>query len=140
MGFCTARGSPANGGVHGALELVSAAEQGNSLVFTVDGPRGPAFKVKEGVIRIAELTGLPIVPFVCDTRTNWWMSSWDQFLAPFWGTPIVYAFGKPITVQKNSDAQQREVYCKQLEARMNHMRLNIDKVFARCHKRKFPHL
>ena len=93
LGFSIARGSSAVGGFKGALELVAQAESGQSIAFTVDGPRGPMHKVKAGIIRLAELTQLPIVPFVCRARTTYWMKSWDRFMAPFWATPIVYLFG-----------------------------------------------
>ncbi len=122
MGFSVARGSPAVGGFKGARELVAQAESGQSIAFTVDGPRGPAHKVKAGVIRLAELTQLPIVPFVCRARTTYWMKSWDKFMAPLWATPIVYLFGEPITVSRDMSDQTRELLRTRLEMAMNELR------------------
>lgn len=122
MGFSTARGSSAHGGVKGALEMVSAAKANQRLAFTVDGPRGPIYEVKEGIIRLAELTRLPIVPFVCHARQNYWMESWDNFMAPWWGTPMLYLFGEPLMVPHGLSKEECERLAQELQSRMDELR------------------
>jgi len=130
LGFSIARGSAARGGVHGASELVKASKAGQNLAFTVDGPRGPIYEVKSGIIRLAELTGLPIVPFVCRARGADWMKSWDRFMAPKWGTPILYLFGDPLQVPPGADNQARDELRFKLERRMKALRETADQFFA----------
>ena len=58
----SARGSSTRGGSAALREMIRAARAGKNIVFTPDGPRGPARVAKDGVVVAAQATGLPIVP------------------------------------------------------------------------------
>jgi len=58
------RGSSSRRGPQALLELTTWAERGYDLAITPDGPRGPRYVVQEGVMSLAQLTGLPIVGLV----------------------------------------------------------------------------
>src|SRR5262249_53194726 len=90
MGYQVARGSRTEAGVRGALKLLGAATDKRSILFPVDGPRGPREVVKPEVIRIAQLAGLPIIPVVARPRTMDIMSSWDRYNCPYMNTMVVY--------------------------------------------------
>ncbi|HEY3196784.1 MAG TPA: lysophospholipid acyltransferase family protein [Nitrospirales bacterium] len=62
FGFGTVRGSTTRGGSRALRELVRAGRAGTDLVVTPDGPRGPRRHAQGGVIELAKLTGLPILP------------------------------------------------------------------------------
>lgn len=126
LGFSIARGSSKQGAVKGGLELMDAVKEGKDLVFMVDGPRGPRFEVKPGIIRMAEMTQLPIVPFVCHSRAAWWMGSWDRFMATSWGSPMVYVFGEPLLVPKGASEEEQAALCAELAKRMDHIRTHAD--------------
>lgn len=126
LGFSIARGSSKQGAVKGALELMSAVKEGKDLVFMVDGPRGPRFEVKPGIIRMAEMTQAPIIPFVCNSRAAWWMGSWDRFMAPSWGTPIVYIYGEPLSVPEGVSDEVQARLAAELARRMEHIRNHAD--------------
>ena len=55
------RGSSSRRGPQALLELTTWAERGYDLALTPDGPRGPRYVVQEGVMSLAQLTGLPII-------------------------------------------------------------------------------
>jgi lysophospholipid acyltransferase (LPLAT)-like uncharacterized protein len=59
----TARGSSTRGGEVALREILRAIQAGKNIAFTPDGPKGPSQIVKEGVIYVAKVSGLPIVPF-----------------------------------------------------------------------------
>lgn len=61
-GVDSARGSSTRGGGQALRELIRVAREGKNIVFTPDGPKGPARVVKEGVVYAAQATALPIVP------------------------------------------------------------------------------
>ncbi len=61
-GVATSRGSSTRGGIAGLRGLIRSARSGSNVVFTPDGPRGPARVAKEGIIVAAQATGLPVVP------------------------------------------------------------------------------
>ena len=61
-GVGSARGSSTRGGGSALRELLREAKAGKNLVFTPDGPKGPARIAKDGVVYAAKASGLPIVP------------------------------------------------------------------------------
>ena len=79
-GVGSARGSSSRGGSSALREMIRAARGGKNIVFTPDGPRGPARVAQEGVVYAAQATGLPIVPIAfvakkkssCAPGTGWW--------------------------------------------------------------------
>lgn len=129
MGFSLARGSPKKGAVEGALQLIKATECGQHLAVNVDGPMGPIYDIKPGIVRIAELSGVPIIPFVCSSRTSYWFWGWDRFMGPHWATPIAYMLGNPIFVQKDCGEAQREEYRVRLDEELTHLRQMADEYF-----------
>lgn len=131
IGISSVRGSPNRRGVQGALEFIDAGKSGRRLVYTVDGPRGPRYQVKPGVIRLAGMSGLPIIPMVCRGRNNWWIPTWDKFMASAWGAPCAYMFNDPILVPANASDEEQDKLRVQLEQRMNDMRLYLDQLFGK---------
>ena len=72
FGFGSIRGSSTRGGRQAVRQLLKVAHQGQDLVITPDGPRGPACRVQAGVMYLAKLTGFPIVPltFACSKKKS----------------------------------------------------------------------
>jgi lysophospholipid acyltransferase (LPLAT)-like uncharacterized protein len=94
-------GSTTRGGVTAVRQLIRLAHEGHNLFITPDGPRGPRMSVDKGIIEVARLSGLPILPASIATSGGKELNTWDHFLvpAPFsriairWGTPIHVARG-----------------------------------------------
>lgn len=126
LGFSTARGSAGKGGVKGTLELIDAARQGQSIAFMVDGPRGPRQEVKIGVVRIAQMTRLPIIPIGLSARSAWWPGSWDRFTATSWAAPMVTIFGEPLHISENASESELERKREELERRMRELQTRAD--------------
>lgn len=78
-GVDAARGSSTRGGTAALREMVRLGRTGTNIVFTPDGPKGPARVAKDGVVYAARATGLPIVPVAfaakkksyCAPGTGW---------------------------------------------------------------------
>ena len=72
FGFRAVRGSSTRGGVEALRELIRLGRSGLDVVVTPDGPKGPAQVVKMGVIQLARVSGLPIVPlaFGCSKKNT----------------------------------------------------------------------
>lgn len=130
LGYSMARGSSKQGAVKAGLGMMDAIKEGQDLVFMVDGPRGPIFEVKPGIIRMAQMTQAAIVPFVCSARSTWWMRTWDRFLAPWWSTPIVYIFGDPLLVPADAGEDELERLRLELQKRMEHIRIKADSFWS----------
>lgn len=67
---------------------------------TVDGPKGPAKKVKPGIIVMAQKANIPIVPYAPLARSFWEFNSWDKFRLPKPFSLIDVYYGEPIDVSK----------------------------------------
>ena len=82
LGYHTVRGSTTRGGVRALLETAQFLEQGITLAFTPDGPRGPRHVFAPGALIVAQRTGRPIVAIGVTASRAWRMRSWDQHLVP----------------------------------------------------------
>lgn len=113
------RGSSSRRGPQALLELTTWAERGYDLAITPDGPRGPRYVVQEGVMSLAQLTGLPIVP--ASYHLNWKvrLHSWDRFQIPLPFTRCEFFFGRPLRVPREASDAQREGLRRQLEQTLN---------------------
>lgn len=130
MGFGLARGSKSHGGLKAGLELMSASKDNQNILFNVDGPRGPIHIVKESIIRIAEMSGLPIVPVVVDGRTKKVFNSWDRYMIPFVNSRTVYIFGDPLHVANGISSSERESLRAELEERLKHINSMLPSYWA----------
>ena len=113
------RGSSSRRGPQALLELMTWAERGLDLAITPDGPRGPCYKVQEGVMALAQLTGLPIVPFSCHAVWKIRLNSWDQFQIPIPFTRCEMNAGEPIFIPRNISDAEREVLRLRVEQTLN---------------------
>jgi len=112
------RGSSSRRGGQALLELTSLAERGYDLAITPDGPRGPCYEVQDGVISVAQLTGLPIVP--ASYYLNWKIrpKSWDRFQIPLPFTRCEITVGKILRVPREASDAEREALRRQLEVEL----------------------
>ncbi len=108
LGFGHVRGSSSRGGARAIMELSDAVRDGYDLGITVDGPRGPRFVVKPGVVEIAKITGSAIVPITTASRRHRTFSSWDRFELPWPWTRVQVRHGAPVTVPADSDRDALE--------------------------------
>ena len=109
------RGSSSRGGQAAVRKLVSRIEAGCNVAITPDGPRGPAFVVGEGVVKLAQMTGARIIPVSYNASRRLLLKSWDQFIVvkPFGRVHV--AFGEPIQVPMRISPADRRGYADQVE-------------------------
>jgi lysophospholipid acyltransferase (LPLAT)-like uncharacterized protein len=62
---------------------IKLADNGKNLALTPDGPVGPSFEAKQGIIRLSEKTRLPILPASSLPTRGHVFSSWDHFVFPY---------------------------------------------------------
>jgi hypothetical protein len=112
------RGSSSRRGPQALRELITCAERGCDLAVTPDGPRGPRYQVKPGVIMAAQLTGLTIVPI--SYRLGWkiQLKSWDRFQIPIPFSRCEVVAGRALRVPREATEAEREAVRAQLEAEL----------------------
>lgn len=95
MGYQTVRGSSHRGGVAGLLALMKKVADGHKMTIAVDGPRGPIYKVKEGITAVSDKTKRPIVPVrAFPVRKHIFEKSWNKATLPMPFTKIILVIGK----------------------------------------------
>jgi lysophospholipid acyltransferase (LPLAT)-like uncharacterized protein len=95
-------GSTGRGGVAAVRQLIRCAREGHSLVITPDGPRGPRMRVQKGIIEIARLSNLPILPAAIGVSKGKVLNSWDRFVVPSLFSHIDVRWGTPLHVAQDS--------------------------------------
>ena len=115
FGVQAARGSSSRRWPQALLELTSWAERGFDLAITPDGPRGPRYIVQPGVMSLAQLTGLPIIPFSFYAHRKIQIKSWDGFQIPLPFSRCDLSLGIPVYVPREATDAQREEIRLQVE-------------------------
>lgn len=83
IGYAVARGSSTRGGLKALQQLRKFMDQGRIGVLTVDGPRGPRRKPKEGAVYLAQRSGAVLLPLRALCSSAWvFEKSWDHFQLP----------------------------------------------------------
>lgn len=119
-----ARGSTSRRGRQALLELVTWAERGHDLAITPDGPRGPCYVVQDGVVSLAQLTGLPVIPVSYQLTWKFRLRSWDRFQVPLPLTKCVMRLGEPVRVPREASDEEREKLRQALELRLKSITLD----------------
>jgi lysophospholipid acyltransferase (LPLAT)-like uncharacterized protein len=118
FGIEAARGSTTRGGSEALRGMLKAAGAGRVIIFTPDGPRGPRHSVQPGVIRAAQLAGIPIVPGALIAERRKQLSSWDRFEIPIPFSRALFLYGEPIEVPRELTAEEFESVRADVERRM----------------------
>jgi lysophospholipid acyltransferase (LPLAT)-like uncharacterized protein len=125
----TVTGSSSRGGIGAARKLIRLAREGHSLFVTPDGPRGPRMQVSDGVLDLARLTGLAILPASISTSGGKELRTWDRFLVPQPLSLIAIRWGKPLHLQPSDDPL---VTRARLEAELNALQQSADQAVGRA--------
>jgi lysophospholipid acyltransferase (LPLAT)-like uncharacterized protein len=76
-------GSSSRGGAGGLKALIRLVREGYNCSFAVDGPRGPIYKIKPGVLEMSRLLACPIYyPTVSCDRAFFLHRSWNEGFLP----------------------------------------------------------
>ena len=115
LGMNIILGSSKKGGMQAFRKMVRSIQLGESIAITPDGPKGPKEEVKEGIIKLAQITNTSIIPLVWATKKFKILNSWDSFVLPYPFSKGVYSFGKPINVKKDINKEELEILRQNLE-------------------------
>ena len=118
FGFKTIRGSKGKqGAVEATMQMIEALKNGESGAIMVDGPRGPLHVVKNGAIKIAKLSGVPIVPVVwySPNFNLFKLPSWDRLEMPVLDVRLINLYGEPIYVPADGTDEDDERIRLQVE-------------------------
>lgn len=120
-GMRTVRGSSHRRGAAGFRDMVRELDAGCCMCITPDGPKGPLYKCRPGVVRLASLSGYPIIPACIEYSSCWRISkAWDKFIIPKPFSRVTITWGKKIYVPADITEEQQAEYCRMVEAALAH--------------------
>ena len=131
FGVASIAGSTRHGGSAALRAMLRRLSAGDCVGITPDGPRGPAMTASAGIVNVARLAGVPIVPIVFATSRQRILASWDRFCLPFPFGRGVYLWGEPIEIPAEIDAQGVEDARRLVEARMIELTREADRRVGR---------
>ncbi len=126
FGIDTVAGSSTRGGASALRAMLKALKAGRCVGITPDGPRGPRMRASDGVVTVARLSGVPILPATYAVSRYRLLATWDRFLIawPFARGSIVW--GQPIRVPRDADEAAIEAARRRVEATLNAITAEAD--------------
>lgn len=113
MGFKSVRGSKGKqGAVEASMQMISIlTNEKENCIMTVDGPKGPPKVAKGGIVKIAKLAHVPIVPvYWYSTNFNFvTFPSWDKLRMPLFDVNLINFYGDPIYVNEEDDEEEKRL-------------------------------
>jgi lysophospholipid acyltransferase (LPLAT)-like uncharacterized protein len=138
LGFVTVRGSSSRGGAEALLGLKTQLEQGNPVVFTIDGPRGPKYVAKQGPVLLSRATALPMAAFYVAVNDPLVLNTWDALVIPKPFSKALVRFSKKMQVPANADDAQMADFHRQLQAALERVTAFAEANVARVGSPEFP--
>ena len=120
LGYQSIRGSSSRDGAAALRAMVKALKGGESIGITPDGPRGPRMRASDGVVSVARLAGVPVLPVTVATTRRRVLGSWDRFLVALPFSRGVYIWGDPVTVSRHDDPEQIRLQIEQSLTKLGH--------------------
>jgi len=108
FGYDIVRGSTSKkGATSGTLQLVEKLNKGQSVAVAVDGPHGPGFKIKPGIIFLSQKTSLPIIPVRVIVKNAIRFNNWDKYILPLPFTTAYIIYGKPFYIKEQENIKNK---------------------------------
>ncbi len=108
MGYRMVRGSSGKDSVKSLVQIIKLIKnEGYSLGTPLDGPKGPVYEVKPGMVYVAQKSGKQLI-LVGGAYSKKWVFSktWDKFQLPKPFSKVVCVVGKPIDVPADADPKE----------------------------------
>lgn len=102
LGYVPVRGSSTRGGTKALKALINHLKI-SSVAITPDGPKGPIYSIKDGLLTTAFLSKRAIIPVAIDVSREWTFNSWDKFRFPKPFSKLRMKYGKEYYVRSKDD-------------------------------------
>ncbi len=139
FGFVAVKGSSTRNAVRALLGLRRALQEGWTVAFTLDGPRGPRRKVKPGPVALARSSGVPLSTFHMAVDRAWVLNTWDRLIIPKPFSRVLMRFGKLIPVPTDAPDEDLERYQQGLQESLDRVREFAEANIQKVGSQEFPY-
>ncbi len=130
LGIVPVRGSSGHGGKK-ALEIMAESLKANRIIkaaTVLDGPRGPRFTAKKGMIVLARDTGAPLLPIIMSAKPAITLEkAWDKTVLPLPFSRILVSYRRPWIIPPDARGDKLEKVRLEVEKTLNEMMMEADK-------------
>ncbi|GAA7503105.1 lysophospholipid acyltransferase family protein [Helicobacter pylori] len=112
FGFKNIRGSSKKGGVKVLIEGLKHLKGGYDVGITPDGPKGPRHSIADGVIALAQKSGVGISACRVVCKNAWRLNTWDQFEIPKPFSEVHYYMLESVIIPKEWELSRAKEYLK----------------------------
>jgi lysophospholipid acyltransferase (LPLAT)-like uncharacterized protein len=130
FGFVKIRGSSSRGAVRALLGMRRDLDQGHTVAFTIDGPKGPKYVAKPGPVLLSKATGAPMVAFHIALDNPWTLKTWDGCMIPKPFSRGLMRVSRQLFVPREADERQMEAFHAQLQSSLDRVREFAEKNVA----------
>jgi hypothetical protein len=134
LGFHVVRGSSTRGAEEGFRLLLDAINEGYDVAITPDGPTGPKYQVKRGIVHLARVSGAAILPVGIAIDRYKQLASWDEFRVMLPGSYVLARYGEPIIVPEHANKPHMEETRRELEATLNELTRDVESRVAEARR------
>ncbi|MDO8607761.1 MAG: lysophospholipid acyltransferase family protein [Phaeospirillum sp.] len=127
FGIDTVEGSTTRGGSAALRAMLKFLKSGECVGITPDGPKGPRMRATMGIINVAKLAGVPILPATFSTSRRRLLGSWDRFAVALPFSRGVFVWGDPIAVTRDASEAELEQARRTVEAGLNAITAEADR-------------
>ncbi len=132
LGYTPVRGSSSRGGVQALFAMVEYIKDRSEKRLcgtAVDGPQGPARKMKKGMAAVAKESGAWFIPVACSgTRVITFSRAWDKTIIPKPFSRVVIDFGDPVRIPGDVSEEEFDRICTELEDELNRLTDKVDRI------------
>jgi len=138
FGVIPVRGSSSRGGQRALIQMIRFLNEGNRTCATVlDGPQGPRYRAKKGLLFLAKETGVPLVPVIWSARKTITLEkTWDKTMIPIPFSKVTVGYGSPLTIPRGCTAEDLDDFRLEIESRLNTLMAEVDQ--ASGYKTRWP--
>lgn len=132
-GFIPFRGSSSAGGKESLHQIADylKTHRGVMVGISVDGPRGPAFVFKPGLLQLSRMTGAPIYGLRSWARRYISMKSWDRTMIPLPFNHLIFFCSDPVTIPPEISGEEFEALRLGLEGTLRDLKSRSENFFHR---------
>lgn len=115
FGIHNISGSTDKQGFQAARQILKTLKANHVVGITPDGPRGPLEEISDGILQMAKLAKVDIIPIAYSAKRMKKLNSWDRFriVMPF--SKGTFVVGKPIHPSDNIQHMKQDLKKAMLE-------------------------
>jgi len=121
FGHKVVRASSSRGASAGVMEMLAHMGDGYHVAMAADGPKGPVYEAKPGVLYLAKKADCILVPVLTNCKSFMRFSSWDKFIMPKPFAKVDLHVLAPIMISESAEKDDVENELKDVQNKIMEM-------------------